>query len=177
MFHSRTAKYKYCASHVPSENSLVVLMTEDEICAKCKRGKIALDTDSSESYCGMCGYVIRTDVDSESCESSFTNSDKTYQDTQREAAKRKASGRCKGICLQYKAMKPRLPLGRYDSGQVKCQTCQIYMTNNGCNDKNGNTVTGDAIPIVCKCCGYRVRTKPRGRLYKDKLVKRLEKNE
>ncbi len=60
---------------------------------------------------------------------------------------------CKGTCEQYKADKP-VGIGRYASGQRRCQICELYMHWNG---------------LWCPCCGYRLRTKPRNIKYKDKL--------
>ena len=47
--------------------------------------------------------------------------------------------------------------GRYGNGQVRCQTCEIYMTENGAS--NG----------YCLCCNMRVRSKPRNSAYKEIL--------
>jgi hypothetical protein len=63
---------------------------------------------------------------------------------------------CKSNCLQYKATKP-VNGGRYGNGQVRCQTCEIYMTENGAS--NG----------YCLCCNMRVRSKPRNSAYKEIL--------
>jgi len=60
---------------------------------------------------------------------------------------------CKGICVQYKSNKP-IKGGRYKDGQKRCQVCEIYI-------KVEN--------LWCPCCGYRLRTKPRNRIYKIKL--------
>jgi len=60
---------------------------------------------------------------------------------------------CKGTCDKYKAKKP-LGIGRYASGQVRCQICEIFMSWEG---------------KWCPCCGYRLRRKPRNIVYKDKL--------
>ena len=40
---------------------------------------------------------------------------------------------CKGICEQYKALKPTSG-GRYASGQVRCQVCEIYLIPDGAKD-------------------------------------------
>jgi len=60
---------------------------------------------------------------------------------------------CKGVCDKYKADKP-VGIGRYASGQRRCQICEIYMHWNG---------------LWCPCCGYRLRCKPRNVTYKEKL--------
>lgn len=60
---------------------------------------------------------------------------------------------CKGVCGQYKADKP-VGIGRYASGQRRCQICELYLHWNG---------------LWCPCCGYRLRCKPRNVTYKDKL--------
>lgn len=60
---------------------------------------------------------------------------------------------CKGICKQYSAKKP-VGIGRYASGQKRCQICEIFVNMEG---------------LHCKCCGYRLRSKPRNLKYKFKL--------
>jgi len=55
---------------------------------------------------------------------------------------------CKGICV-----------GRYASGQRRCQICEIFIKWEG---------------LWCPCCGYRLRTKPRNLKYKAKLRARVE---
>ena len=60
---------------------------------------------------------------------------------------------CKDRCLPFKAEKP-IGIGRYASGQKRCQTCEIFLIYAG---------------LWCPCCGCRLRTKPRNTLYKQKL--------
>ena len=60
---------------------------------------------------------------------------------------------CKGICLRHKAIKPT-NIGRYLSGQKRCQVCQVFITWEG---------------FWCPCCGYRLRTRPRNKKYKSRL--------
>ncbi len=58
---------------------------------------------------------------------------------------------CKGVeCIKYKAKKP-VGIGRYASGQKRCQICDIFMKVDQTN---------------CPCCNYILRTKPRNRKYK-----------
>jgi len=60
---------------------------------------------------------------------------------------------CKEICESFSA--GRLPNGsQYGQGQARCQTCNLFIKWEG---------------RFCPCCGYRLRTKPRNRLYKEKL--------
>ena len=75
-------------------------------------------------------------------------------------------GPCKGICKKYKATKPLLK-SRYAAGQVRCQVCEIYLTLDGIKDRDG--------PQFCKCCNYRVRTKPRNSGLKDKYHKLISR--
>ena len=77
------------------------------------------------------------------------------------------AGQCKKICLQYTAKKPTNS-GRYDAGQKRCQICEIYITVEGTKDEKG---------IYCKCCNYRVRGKPRNRIYKEILRNRQNSTE
>jgi DNA-directed RNA polymerase subunit RPC12/RpoP len=60
---------------------------------------------------------------------------------------------CKGICVKYRATKPR-GSGRYASGQKRCQRCELFMRWQG---------------LECPCCGFRLRMKPRGSYYKVKF--------
>ena len=75
---------------------------------------------------------------------------------------------CMGICIQYKVKKPT-GIGRYESGQARCQTCDIWIDHNGCILKNRQSATIDSVGWRCKCCNYRVRQKPRNLVYKEKL--------
>jgi hypothetical protein len=73
-------------------------------------------------------------------------------------------GTCKRICLQYAAKKPT-NLGRYAAGQKRCQICEVFITDKGTRDEQG---------LWCKCCNYKVRSKPRNLKYKAKLRARIE---
>jgi len=53
---------------------------------------------------------------------------------------------CKGICDQFKAPKPRGSLGRYETGQKRCQPCGVFIM---CQK------------LRCPCCGSRLRSTPR----------------
>lgn len=61
---------------------------------------------------------------------------------------------CKGICDRYKAKKP-VGVGRYASGQQRCQTCEIFLNFN--SDR-------------CPCCNTLLRGKPRQLKYKQKFM-------
>lgn len=63
---------------------------------------------------------------------------------------------CKGICGRYKVLK-HTDGNRYSHGHKRCQICEIYIKHEG---------------LWCPCCGYRLRTKPRNRVYKAKLRER-----
>lgn len=67
---------------------------------------------------------------------------------------------CKGICMRHRAQKPPSALGRYASGQKRCQVCEIFLNWEG---------------IWCPCCGYRVRTRPRGQKFKA-LLRTMDQN-
>lgn len=62
---------------------------------------------------------------------------------------------CKGKCRQFRATKP-VNGNRYASGQYRCQVCSIFLTGQG--------VTSN---YHCKCCNYRVRSRPRDSTYKE----------
>jgi hypothetical protein len=76
---------------------------------------------------------------------------------------------CLGICKQYKIKKPTGKVGRYESGQARCQMCDIWIDHNGCILKDRSPATIDSLGWTCKCCNYRVRQKPRNLVYKEKL--------
>ena len=69
---------------------------------------------------------------------------------------------CLKICQQFKAGRPGNGQ-RYNSGQVYCNTCAIWMTRDGCILKDGSVATIDSTGIYCKCCNYKVRARPRSR--------------
>jgi hypothetical protein len=56
---------------------------------------------------------------------------------------------CKGICIRHKAIKISNKL-RYANGQKRCKMCDIFVQWDG---------------VYCPCCGYRLRTRPRGIKY------------
>ena len=64
---------------------------------------------------------------------------------------------CKGICIRYKASRPKSGM-RYNSGQRRCQVCEIYINWQG---------------LWCPCCNYRLRIGPRNS--KNKFDFRREK--
>ncbi len=63
---------------------------------------------------------------------------------------------CKGICSKYKAKSSGTgnKLGKYANGQFRCQQCEIFIKWEG---------------RYCPCCGVRLRTKPRNKIYKALL--------
>jgi len=75
-----------------------------------------------------------------------------------------SNGACKKLCLQYLAQKPSGG-SRYENGQRRCLVCEQYITVEGTKDEKG---------LFCKCCHYRVRSKPRNRIYKEKLRNKQE---
>ncbi len=83
---------------------------------------------------------------------------------------------CKGICKQFRVFKPA-GKGRYESGQGRCQTCDVWLDYQGARLKNGSAATIGSIGWWCVCCNFRIRQKPRSRAYKEKLRdKILDKN-
>lgn len=60
---------------------------------------------------------------------------------------------CKGICIQYKALKP-MNVGRYEKGQKRCDICDIWMLWNG---------------VRCPCCNQVLRTNSRSQHSKRRL--------
>jgi len=72
-------------------------------------------------------------------------------------------GICKGVCKEYKVRKPRDGTSRYLSGQVRCQICGIFITRQGCHDRDKNPVTDETVDLYCNCCNCMVRSKPRNK--------------
>jgi hypothetical protein len=65
---------------------------------------------------------------------------------------------CKGICVRHKAKRPVNNEGnRYSIGQKRCQMCEIFLVWDG---------------LLCPCCHYRLRTRPRNMKYLAKLRSR-----
>lgn len=67
---------------------------------------------------------------------------------------------CKRECIRYRAKKQYG--SRYAVGQVRCQICDIYLIPLGVKDER-----------FCKCCNFRVRTKPRNRVCKEKYYEQV----
>ena len=61
---------------------------------------------------------------------------------------------CNGICENFKAVKPNSG-GRYENGQKRCQTCQIFINHNG---------------KYCPCCNVQLRVSSRYVKLKEKHV-------
>ena len=61
---------------------------------------------------------------------------------------------CNGVCENYKATKPAYG-GRYEDGQKRCQTCQIFVYYNG---------------LFCPCCNMRLRTNSRYTKLKERVI-------
>jgi len=66
---------------------------------------------------------------------------------------------CRDMCTQYKALRPTTGVGRYFSGQKRCQICDIFIKWEG---------------FCCPCCGYKLRSKPKKLKYKNKLREKLQ---
>ena len=58
---------------------------------------------------------------------------------------------CIGTCKKYKALKPTR-IGRYASGQKRCNYCEIFIDCDG---------------ITCPCCNRQLRCLPRSRKGKE----------
>jgi len=69
---------------------------------------------------------------------------------------------CNGICHRYKAKLPA-NMGRYASGQKRCNSCGVFICWDG---------------FWCPCCNYKLRLTPRSSKYKEKFLKiQAEKKE
>jgi len=60
---------------------------------------------------------------------------------------------CKDVCKKFRALKPIGTIGRYASGQKRCQICDLFVNWEG---------------IHCPCCGKKLRATPRNSIYKKK---------
>jgi hypothetical protein len=76
---------------------------------------------------------------------------------------------CSKKCVNFKVKKPSTG-GRYESGQARCQICDIWIDFRGAKLKNGEPATEDSLGWHCVCCNYRIRQKPRNKVYKEKLA-------
>ncbi len=66
---------------------------------------------------------------------------------------------CREICSKYSVKRPLLKeIGRYEDGQKRCSSCEIYINWNGKH---------------CPCCGHILRTKPRNTNGRNKLAHKI----
>ena len=81
---------------------------------------------------------------------------------------------CTGICKNYQVKKPPGKQGRYESGQGRCQTCDIWISYRGAHKKDGEPAEDGSMGWFCNCCNMRVRQKPRNKVYKEKLQEKIK---
>jgi len=74
-------------------------------------------------------------------------------------------GYCGGICKNHIAGKPSSG-DRYLNGQVRCTNCMVFLDESGVVIRNGSK--------YCKCCNYRVRTRPRNSALKEQYFQRVQ---
>lgn len=139
------------------------------VCTRCQKGKIIKDTITNEHYCESCGFMYSNDKELGKSERQDHSVEQPYALQIRQQRKNQKGG-CTDVCEKYRAIKPTAGKGRYKSGQVRCMICTIYISRNGCLDKNGNECTINTTGLYCKCCGMRVRTRPHNRKYKERLM-------
>jgi len=75
---------------------------------------------------------------------------------------------CKGACVKFKVKKPSRG-GRYETGQARCQTCDVWLDYRGGHLKDGSPAEADSPGWFCNCCNYRVRKNPRNIEFKAKM--------
>ena len=85
-----------------------------------------------------------------------------------ELKKKDENRTCKEICKKHIVKKPTSG-SRYGSGQGRCQICDVWIDYRGAHTKDGSPATKDSMGWFCNCCNYRVRQKPRNKIYKEKL--------
>lgn len=62
--------------------------------------------------------------------------------------------KCNDICQSHKAKKPKCG-GRYEAGQKRCNSCNVFMECDG---------------VFCPCCNVRLRSSSRYTKFKEKLI-------
>ncbi len=75
---------------------------------------------------------------------------------------------CMGNCKEFQVKRP-VSGKRYGSGQGHCQICDTWIDHNGCHMNDGTEAQEGSVGWFCNCCNYRVRQKPRNKIYKEKL--------
>ena len=76
---------------------------------------------------------------------------------------------CNGICEKFAVPKPH-GMRRYESGQCRCQICDVWMDYRGCHLRDDSPATRDSEEgWFCNCCNYMIRRKSRNILYKTKM--------
>jgi len=63
---------------------------------------------------------------------------------------------CNGICHRYKFVREHREESWYKRGAKRCTTCSIYIMWEG---------------RWCPCCGYMLRSRPKGNQYKKNIKK------
>lgn len=141
-------------------------------CIKCQKGKFVKDELTNEKYCNQCGFMYSNEENSKNQNKFNDLIDQPYalQIRQQRTIRK---GRCNKICEKYRPEKNTSGKGRYESGQVRCMTCVVFLSKAGCIDKNGNEATAETTGLYCKCCGIRVRTRPHGRIYKERFLENV----
>ena len=79
------------------------------------------------------------------------------------------SSTCSDLCSAYQVTRPSSG-NRYGNGQARCQICEIWIDYRGCHLGDGSPATD--VPHIgwfCNCCNFKVRRKPRNKVYKEKL--------
>lgn len=75
---------------------------------------------------------------------------------------------CRGVCNRYTVVKPA-GKGWYGEGQARCQVCNVWVSAKGARLKDGTIATAGSVGWYCRCCKYKLRTKPRNIRYKTRL--------
>ncbi len=81
---------------------------------------------------------------------------------------------CNGICKKFQVKKP-VGGSRYGEGQGHCQICNTWIDHKGAHMNDGTSAFEDSLGWFCNCCNYRVRQKPRNKVYKEKLREKIKK--
>ena len=75
--------------------------------------------------------------------------------------------KCEGACRRYAAKRPRTG-SRYQAGQVRCQTCDVWLDRRGARSRDGSPASLAKTAWFCSCCGHQLRRVPRNSIYKPR---------
>jgi len=109
------------------------------------------------------------------CEQKISEAGESVRNSGRKPSKATHRRTCRGACKRFRVLK-QSGVGRYASGQGRCQICDVWIDHNECHLKDGSPATKHSVGWFCNCCNFRVRQKPRKAEYKEKLRNKTVKH-